>query len=140
MPNPLLLVIGVVVGAALGALIAYVWLGSVRRQRDLVSTAEREKLLSDAETQMKEMVLEAKEEAHRIRMSLEQEVREARAEIQRSERRISEKASRTSCSRLMPMRLASSFASMPFSFFFFLAIHPSFFCLPRHERWFSSRA
>src|SRR5438094_880721 len=91
MPNPLLLVIGVVVGAALGALIAYVWLGSVRRQRDLVSTAEREKLLSDAETQMKEMVLEAKEEAHRIRMSLEQEVREARAELQRSERRVQKK-------------------------------------------------
>src|SRR5437867_1782592 len=91
MPNPLLLVIGVVVGAALGALIAYVWLGNVRRQRDLVSTAEREKLLSDAETQMKEMVLEAKEEAHRIRMSLEQEVREARAEIQRSERRVQQK-------------------------------------------------
>ena len=68
MPNPLLLVIGVVVGAALGALIAYVWLGSVRRQRELVSTAEREKLLSDAETQMKEMVLEAKEEAHRIQV------------------------------------------------------------------------
>src|SRR5436189_1627087 len=91
MPNPLLLVIGVVVGAALGVLIAYVWLGNVRRQRDLVSTAEREKLLSDAETQMKEMVLEAKEEAHRIRMSLEQEVREARAEIQRSERRVQQK-------------------------------------------------
>src|SRR2546422_4521713 len=91
MPNPLLLVIGVVVGAALGALIAYVWLGNVRRQRDLVSTAEREKLLSDAETQMKEMVLEAKEEADRIRMSLEQEVREARAEIQRSERRVQQK-------------------------------------------------
>src|SRR5438093_13709316 len=91
MPYPLLLVIGVVVGAALGALIAYVWLGNVRRQRDFVSTAEREKLLSDAETQMKEMVLEAKEEAHRIRMSLEQEVRDARAEIQRSERRVQQK-------------------------------------------------
>src|SRR2546425_717749 len=91
MPYPLLLVIGVVVGAALGALIAYVWLGSVRRQRDLVSTAEREKLLSDAETQMKEMVLEAKEEAQRIRMSLEQEVRDVRAEIQRSERRVQQK-------------------------------------------------
>src|SRR5207253_2207864 len=91
MPNPLLLVIGVVVGAALGALIAYLWLGNVRRQRDLVSNAEREKLLSDAETQMKEMVLEAKEEAHRIRMSLEQEVRDARAEIQRSERRVQQK-------------------------------------------------
>ena len=79
MPTPLLLVVGVVVGAAVGALIAYLWVGNANRQRDLVSNAEREKLLSDAETQMKEMVLEAKEEAHRIRMSLEQEVRDARA-------------------------------------------------------------
>ncbi|TME44892.1 MAG: ribonuclease Y, partial [Chloroflexi bacterium] len=84
-------VIGVVVGAALGALVAYLWIGNANRQRDFVSTAEREKLLADAETQMKEMVLEAKEEAHRIRMSLEQEVRDARAEIQRSERRVQQK-------------------------------------------------
>jgi ribonucrease Y len=91
MPIPLLLVAGVVVGAALGAVVAYLWVGNRNRQRDLVSTAEREKLLSDAETQMKEMVLEAKEEAHRIRMSLEQEVRDARAEIQRSERRVQQK-------------------------------------------------
>src|SRR5260370_22980634 len=88
MPSPLLLVIGVVVGALVGALVAYVWVGSQNRQGDLVYNAEGEKLLSDAETQMKEMVLEAKEEAHRIRLSLEQEVREARAEIQRSERRV----------------------------------------------------
>ena len=78
-------------GAALGALVAYLWIGNANRQRDFVSTAEREKLLADAETQMKEMVLEAKEEAHRIRMSLEQEVRDARAEIQRSERRVQQK-------------------------------------------------
>lgn len=91
MPTPLLLVIGVVVGALVGALIAYLWVGSHNRQRDLVSNAEREKLLSDAETQMKEMVLEAKEEAHRIRLSLEQEVRDARAELQRSERRVQQK-------------------------------------------------
>src|SRR5207237_8790479 len=87
MPSPLLLVAGVVVGALVGALVAYLWVGNRNRERDLVSNAEREKLLSDAETQMKEMVLEAKEEAHRIRLSLEQEVRDARAEIQRSERR-----------------------------------------------------
>src|ERR1700694_2163492 len=91
MPTPLLLVIGVVVGAAVGALVAYLWVGNANRQRDLVSNAEREKLLSDAETQMKEMVLEAKEEAHRIRLSLEQEVRDARAELQRSERRVQQK-------------------------------------------------
>ena len=91
MPIPLLLVVGVVVGAAIGALVAYLWIGNANRQRDIVSTAEREKLLADAETQMKEMVLEAKEEAHRIRLSLEQEVRDARAEIQRSERRVQQK-------------------------------------------------
>ncbi len=91
MPSPLLLVIGVVVGAAVGALIAYLWIGNANRERDIASTAEREKMLADAETQMKEMVLEAKEEAHRIRMSLEQEVRDARAEIQRSERRVQQK-------------------------------------------------
>src|SRR2546423_9861631 len=91
MPIPLLLIIGVVVGAAVGALVGYLWVGNANRRRDLVSNVEREKLLSDAETQMKEMVLEAKEEAHRIRMSLEQEVRDARAEIQRSERRVQQK-------------------------------------------------
>src|SRR5207248_2839770 len=74
MPSPLLLVVGVMVSALVGALVAYLWVGNRNRERDLVSNAEREKLLSDAETQMKEMVLEAKEEAHRIRLSLEQEV------------------------------------------------------------------
>src|ERR1700737_4575472 len=91
MPNPLLLVIGVVVGALVGAAVAYLWATNVNRQREVASSAEREKLLSDAETQMKETVLEAKEEAHRIRMSLEQEVRDARSEIQRSERRVQQK-------------------------------------------------
>src|SRR3981081_4096661 len=91
MPSPLLLVIGVVVGALVGALVAYLWVGNRNRERDLVSNAEREKLLSDAETQMKEVVLEAKEEGHRIRLSLEQEVREARAERQRRERRVQQK-------------------------------------------------
>src|SRR6266568_2147855 len=91
MPSPLLLIAGGVVGALVGALVAYLWVGNRNRERDLVSNAEREKLLSDAETQMKEMVLEAKEEAHRIRLSLEQEVRDARAELQRSERRVQQK-------------------------------------------------
>ena len=91
MPIPLLLLIGVVAGAAVGALLAYVWVGNRNRQRAIASTVEREKLLADADTQVKEMILEAKEEAHRIRMSVEQEVRDARAEIQRSERRVQQK-------------------------------------------------
>src|SRR2546427_2163885 len=44
MPSPLLLVVGVVVGAVLGVLVAYVWLGNRNRQRDLVSNAERERI------------------------------------------------------------------------------------------------
>jgi len=91
MPNPLLLLIGVVVGAVVGAVIAYFWIGNANQQSAAVSTAERDKLRADADTQIKEMILEAKEEAHRIRMSLEQEVRDARAEIQRSERRVQQK-------------------------------------------------
>jgi len=90
MPIPLLLA-GVVVGALVGAAVAYLWATSVSRRREVATSVEREKLLADAETQMKETVLEAKEEAHRIRMSLEQEVRDARAEIQRSERRVQQK-------------------------------------------------
>src|SRR5439155_777751 len=67
------------------------WVGNLNRERDLLSNAARETLLSDAETQMKETGLEAKEEAHRIRLSLGQEVRDARAELQRSESRVQQK-------------------------------------------------
>src|SRR5438105_631360 len=91
MPSPLLLVAGVVVGALVGALVAYLWVGNRNRERDLVSNAERKKLMTYAATQMKEMAIGAKEQAHRIRLSLEQEVRDARAELQRSERRVQQK-------------------------------------------------
>jgi len=91
MSNVLLLLIGLVVGAVVGAVIAYFWVGNATKERVAASTVERDKLKADTDTQVKEMILEAKEEAHRIRMSSEQEVRDARAEIQRSERRVQQK-------------------------------------------------
>src|SRR5437879_2811550 len=91
MPNLLLLFVGVVAGGLMGAALGYYWVSTRNRQDVAASSVEREKLLADAETQKKEMVLEAKEEAHRIRMNLEQEVRDARAELQRSERRVQQK-------------------------------------------------
>src|SRR6202521_2318595 len=91
MPIPFLLVIVVVAGVLVGALVAYLWVGNKNRQRNVVSNAEREKLLSDGETRMKEMVLERQEEAQRIRLSLEQEDRDARAELHRTERRVQQK-------------------------------------------------
>src|SRR5437660_2817663 len=91
MPSPLLLVAGVVVGALVGALVAYLWFGNRNRDRDLVYNAERKKQLAGRETQSKEDGLEAKDEANRIRLSLEEEVRDARAELQLSERGVERK-------------------------------------------------
>ncbi len=82
---------GAVVGIVVGALVAYVWVSGRHRRDETASMAQREKLLADAETLRKETVLEAKEEAHRIRTALEQEVRDGRAELQRSERRLQQK-------------------------------------------------
>lgn len=66
-------------------------------QRRLIGSAEQKakNLILDAEnrseTIKKEITLEAKEEAHRMRTDVEREVRERRAEIQRSERRLIQK-------------------------------------------------
>jgi ribonuclease Y len=82
---------GAVVGIVVGALLAYVWVSGRHRRDETASMAQRQKLLADAETLRKETVLEAKEEAHRVRTALEQEVRDGRAELQRSERRLQQK-------------------------------------------------
>jgi ribonucrease Y len=91
MSNYVLLLLGIVVGAAVGAILASVWVSRTSRRKLETVTDDREKQLAEAETRKKEMILEAKEEAHRIRTTLEQEVRDARAEQQRSERRIQQK-------------------------------------------------
>ena len=91
MSNYVLLLLGIVVGAVVGAILASLLVSRANQRQLETSNVEREKQLAEAETGKKEMILEAKEEAHRIRMSLEQEVRDGRAELQRSERRIQQK-------------------------------------------------
>jgi ribonucrease Y len=91
MSNYVLLFLGIVVGAVVGGVLASVWVSRANQRNLDTSTVERDRQLAEAETRKKEMVLEAKEEAHRIRTNLEQEVRDARAEQQRSERRIQQK-------------------------------------------------
>ncbi len=86
-----LLFLGAAAGLLVGALLAYLWVSNRYRQNLVASSVEREKLLAEAETLKKETILEAKEEAHRIRTALEQEVREARAELQRSVGRVQQK-------------------------------------------------
>ena len=52
---------------------------------------ETEKLLTESRTKQKEMLLEAKDEAIRIRAQADNENRERRAELQRQERRLAQK-------------------------------------------------
>jgi len=62
-------------------------------QRRQLQAAEREaeRILGEAKAKYKEIILEAKEEAIRLRTAVEGEIRERRAELQRFERRISQK-------------------------------------------------
>ena len=53
--------------------------------------AERERLYKQAETQRKELLLEAREEAHRIREEIDRENKEKRNELQRLERKLAQK-------------------------------------------------
>ncbi|MGN0714349.1 MAG: ribonuclease Y [Anaerovoracaceae bacterium] len=78
-----------------GVLIGYIYrknvgekaIGSAEQKaRNLILDAENK-----SETMKKETILEAKEEAHRLRSEAERDARERRAEIQRSERRLIQK-------------------------------------------------
>nr|WP_312649110.1 ribonuclease Y [Aminipila sp.] len=92
------ILINVLVGfiaLALGLLVGYIVrktvgekaIGSAEQKaRNLILDAENK-----SETIKKEITIEAKEEAHKMRNEIEREVRERRAEIQRSEKRLIQK-------------------------------------------------
>ncbi len=82
-----LLAVGLLVGYILRKNIGEKAIGSAEQKaRNLILDAEKK-----SETIKKEITLEAKEEAHRMRTDAERDVRERRAEIQRSERRLIQK-------------------------------------------------
>ena len=80
-----------VLALAIGALLGYSL--KVRVGRGQVLTAQRDvqRMRADAEAQQKEILLEAKEEAIRIRSQVQAEVKERRDEISGLERRIASK-------------------------------------------------
>lgn len=94
--NPI--VISVLVGVialAFGLLVGYLIRKNVGEKAIGSAEQKAQNLILDAEnkaeTIKKEITLEAKEEAHRMRSDIEREVRERRAEIQRSEKRLIQK-------------------------------------------------
>lgn len=93
--SPLIWIIIIVVVAAICLLIGYILRKNIGEKAIGSAEQKAKNLILDAEnrseTIKKEITLEAKEEAHRMRTDAEREVRERRAEIQRSERRLIQK-------------------------------------------------
>ena len=84
-----------IIALAFGSLVGYIFrktlgekaIGSAEQKaRNIILDAENR-----SETIKKEITIEAKEEAHRMRSEVEREIRERRAEIQRSEKRLIQK-------------------------------------------------
>lgn len=86
----LFIVVSVVVGAMA---FAFGYFFNQYRAREQLKSAEMdaEKILSEARTCERELVVEAKDAALKIRAQAEAEVRERRAELQRQERRLQQK-------------------------------------------------
>ena len=86
-----LIVLGLVGAVFMGAVGGYY--AQTRLSQSRVATAERSaaKILSEADRRQKELLLEAKEEAIRVRQQAESELRDRRKEIQRSEQRLNQK-------------------------------------------------
>jgi ribonucrease Y len=89
MPIALAIALGLV-GVFIGALGG---LYMLQRGQKRVVNAEQDaaRILSEADRRQKEVLLEAKEEAIRVRQQAESELRERRKEVQRSEQRINQK-------------------------------------------------
>lgn len=93
-PVVLAVIVGIV-AIALGILIGYILRKNVAEKTIGSAEQKARNLILDAEnrseTIKKEVTLEAKEEAHKMRSDVEKEVRERRAEIQRAEKRVVQK-------------------------------------------------
>ena len=92
------IIYGILIGIvclALGVLIGYIFRKTVGEKAIGSAEQKAKNMILDAEnrseTIKKEITIEAKEEAHRLRSDVEREVRERRAEITKSERRLIQK-------------------------------------------------
>ena len=88
MPAILGAVVGVIVGLAVGALLGYALKRSSHKDQELEAQQAAAKILSEAQSKEKELLLGAKEEAIQVRGQAEQEVKTRRDEVLRLEQRV----------------------------------------------------
>ena len=90
-----LIVVGTLVGLALGFIFGIVYRKKVAEREIGSAEAEATRLINEAirsgESRKKEMLLEAKDEIHKSRTEHEKEVKERRAELTKQERRLQQK-------------------------------------------------
>ena len=93
--SPILWIVIIVVVAFISVLVGYIIRKNIGEKAIGSAEQKARNMILDAqnksETIKKEITLEAKEEAHRMRTDAEREVKERRAEIQRAERRMIQK-------------------------------------------------
>ena len=91
----ILIVVGTLVGIAIGFLCGMTYRKKVAEREIGSAETEATRILNDAlrdsESKRKEMLLEAKEEIHKSRTEYEKEVKERRAELSKQERRLQQK-------------------------------------------------
>jgi ribonuclease Y len=85
------LILGLLVGVAIGVFGGTIVQQRVRKNR--IETAEQSaaRILNEADRRQKEVLLEGKEEATRVRQQVESEIRDRRKEVQRAEQRVNQK-------------------------------------------------
>jgi ribonuclease Y len=93
---PVAIVLGVVVIVGVLALVVGALIGQAIRDRRekarvAAATADAERIVSEAQTKEKELLLEAKEEAIRIRTQAESEAKDLRQEVLRLEQRVAQR-------------------------------------------------
>jgi len=81
--------------AIIATAVIVTWMGftlwrRLKRDKGLLDS-EREQIRREAETRQKELMVEAKEEAHRLRDEIDNENKERRSELQRLERKLANK-------------------------------------------------
>ncbi len=86
------IIVGLAIGLAVGGGVAWVLASKARetkaRDERLVARAEAERIVEEARTRERELMLSAKDDSLRLREEIERELKEQRASIARQERRI----------------------------------------------------
>ena len=96
--NPIFYVITGIVAVVIALIFFFVGVSARKNKAEkIIGSAEKEakRILSDAiqsaETRKKELLMEAKDEAHQLRTETDRDLRERRSEVQRQERRLQQK-------------------------------------------------